>query len=199
MTWLLWQQQGGMRIASPRRVLRASEVPALADANALCAKLAELERDERLRVEAAASQAAAAAHAKALEEGRAAARDELAAALASLGETAHHERERLRGEVAALALQVVRKVLGNFADDEVLCALAETAARDATPAPPLVLVVHEDVCDAVRERLAGRDEWEVRGDAACARDTCRIETEHGSVDASLNVQLERIEQAWRQP
>jgi flagellar biosynthesis/type III secretory pathway protein FliH len=38
--------------------------------------------------------------------------------------------------------------------------------------------------------------FEVRGDAACALDTCLIETEHGSVDASLNAQLERLALAW---
>ena len=35
MTYLLWQRTGDVRIASPRKVLRASEVPLLTDALAL--------------------------------------------------------------------------------------------------------------------------------------------------------------------
>ena len=69
--------------------------------------------------------------------------------------------------------------------------------------PALALVVHPDRVDAVRaqlSRIAPDDgaalRCEVRGDAACDPDTCRLETEHGTVDASVDAQLARLAQAW---
>jgi flagellar biosynthesis/type III secretory pathway protein FliH len=63
-----------------------------------------------------------------------------------------------------------------------------------------VLAVHPDQAEAVRARLAGHGVQapaiEVRGDAACVPDGCRLETEHGCIDASLEGQLARLEQAW---
>ncbi|HSW22729.1 MAG TPA: hypothetical protein VLJ62_08175, partial [Burkholderiaceae bacterium] len=61
--------------------------------------------------------------------------------------------------------------------------------------------------DALRARLAAMARhvgetgapapaFELRADAACALDSCRIETEFGSVDASLNAQLNRLADAW---
>ena len=94
-------------------------------------------------------------------------------------------------------------MLGGFSEDALLAALAVTAARDTLPAVQVRLTVHPDVCDAVRDRLEriGSDELhlEVRGDAACEHDTCRLETELGSVDASLDAQLERLAHAWALP
>jgi len=36
----------------------------------------------------------------------------------------------------------------------------------------------------------------VQPDSDQASDTCRIETEHGSIDASLEAQLSRLANAW---
>jgi len=69
----------------------------------------------------------------------------------------------------------------------------------------LALVVHPDRCAAVRAALAQRatsaasepvPDFEVRGDDRCAADDCRIETELGSADASLETQLARLAAAW---
>ena len=48
------------------------------------------------------------------------------------------------------------------------------------------------VADPANEALP----FELRADASCALDDCRIETELGSVDASLDAQLQRLAQAW---
>jgi type III secretion system HrpE/YscL family protein len=199
MSFLLWQSTGTQRLASPRLVLRASEVPLLQEALTVAARIGELHRDETARVAQAEREARQQGHAEGREEGRREAREQVAASLVALTHAAAQERERMQGQVAALALQVVRKLLGHFADDELLVALADTAARDTLPAPPLSLTVHPDRCDAVRARLeAHAPAWhcEVRSDPACPPDTCRIETELGSVDASLEAQLARLAQAW---
>jgi flagellar biosynthesis/type III secretory pathway protein FliH len=108
VSFLLWLRGGDARIASSRLVLRAAEVPLLADAQAL--------RDsvERLRAEQVALVAAATARgheqgvAQGLEAGRREANEQMAATLTALASSSAQERDRLRGEVGALALQVVR-------------------------------------------------------------------------------------------
>jgi type III secretion system HrpE/YscL family protein len=206
MSFLLWQRDRKVGIASPRLVLRAVEVPLLADASRLCDRIEQLRDDEVRFVAAAGEEARALGRAAGYEEGRREARDEIAATLVALNEAAGRERARLRGDVAALALQVVRKMVGQVDADDVLVALAQTAARDMIPTQTMTLVVHPQRCEAVRDRLAGATgaaandgagvRFDVRGDLACAPDTCLIETEHGSVDASLEVQLARLARAW---
>jgi flagellar biosynthesis/type III secretory pathway protein FliH len=206
MTFLLWQREGEMRIASPRRVLRASEVPLLADAQALRDRIEALHNQQAAQVDAARAEARAAGHAQGLGEGRSAARDDIAATLNELAASAARQHDELRHQVAALALQVVRKLMGRFAAPEQLVALADTAAREMLPAQSWVLAVHPDRVDAVREQLnvlAASGEatlealpFELRPDAACALDACRIETELGSVEASLEAQLQRLAKAW---
>lgn len=205
MTFLLWQRSTDTRIASSRLVLRAAEVPVLGDALALRDELERLRREQAQLVADARAEARAQGHADGAALGRREAHERLATNLATLARQSAAERERLRNEIGALALQVVRKLLGRFADDEVLVALADTAAAEVLPTPVLAVVVHPDRVDAVRARLAaGRDheaapslDCEVRGDAACTIDACRLETGHGSVDVALEAQLARLEAAWR--
>jgi type III secretion protein L len=203
MTFLLWQSSDHARIASPRIVLRAREVPLLRDANAMCEALAQAQADAARRIGEAEQEARERGHADGLAAGRAAARDEQAAALQAMAQAATAERAQLRTQVGALALQVARKLLGGLAEDTLLATLAAAAARDALPAAQLTLSVHPDVCDAVRDRLAAMNTGDLRldvhADASCARDACRLESEFGSVDASLDAQLARLAQAWALP
>jgi len=207
MSFVLWQRGRDTGIASTRLVLRAAEVPLLADAQALRDRLEALHAEQSQRVDAACEEARTRGHALGLEQGVAAASDEIAGALAALARTADQERVKVRSQVAALALQVARKLMGKLADDERLAALADTAARDMLPGSTLTLVVHPSHADAVRARLAAMARhageagapapaFELRADPTCASDACRIETEFGSVDASLNAQLTRLAQAW---
>jgi flagellar biosynthesis/type III secretory pathway protein FliH len=64
--------------------------------------------------------------------------------------------------------------------------------------------VHPDACDDVRAKLAAlaaggapdTPAFDVRAEIGCAPGTCRIETELGTVDASLDAQLARLSRAW---
>ena len=202
MSFVLWQRGGDTGIASARLVMRAAEVPLLADAATLRDRLQALHDSEAQRIAAACEEARARGHALGLEQGVHAARDEIAATLTQLTADAQQDRERLRTQVGALALHVARKLIGELAADERLLALAETAARDALPGASLTLLVHPDQADAVRARLARRASadaapaLELRTDPTCPLDACRIDTELGSVDASLDAQLERLAAAW---
>jgi len=201
VSFLWWQRGGDARIASDRLVLRAAEVPLLQHALALRDTL-ERRRDEQvLAIAEAIADGRAQGHAAGLAEGRRAAALDVAETLARLAAEAEAERARLRSATATLALQVVRKLLGHFADDELLLALAATAAADLLPGATPVLVVHPRQADALRARLGaaageGGAAFTVREDPLCAVDACRLETEHGSVDVSLDAQLERLARAW---
>jgi flagellar biosynthesis/type III secretory pathway protein FliH len=207
MSFVLWQRGRDTGIASTRLVLRAAEVPLLAEAQAVRDRLEALHTEQAQRVEAACEQARERGHAIGLEQGVLASRDEVAASLVALARAAEQERVRVRGQVAALALQVARKLIGRLADDERLLALADTAARDMLPGSSLTLVVHPSHADTLRARLgamarhvgetgAPAPAFELRADPACPLDSCRIETEFGSIDASLNAQLTRLADAW---
>jgi len=207
MSFVLWQRGGQTGIASTRLVLRAAEVPLLTEAQALRDRLEALHTEQAQRVETASELARERGHALGLEQGVLAARDEVAASLMALARSTEQERMHVRGQVATLALQVARKLIGRLADDERLLALADTAARNMLPGSSLTLVVHPSHADALQARLtamarhagengAPASVFELRADAACALDSCRIETEFGSVDASLNAQLDRLAQAW---
>jgi flagellar biosynthesis/type III secretory pathway protein FliH len=209
MSFLMWQRQGDLRLASTRRVLRAAEVPLLIEAQQLRDRVLELERTHDARAQAACDAARAEGFAQGLAEGRAAARDDIATQINALAARAARQHEALREQMAALALQVARKLIGSFATPEQLVALACTAARDVMPSHGLTLVVHPDATDAVRTHLAGLTQaadapadlpsFDVRSDDGCEPGTCRIETELGTIDASLDAQLARLANAWSTP
>lgn len=196
MSFLLWQRDADIAIGTSRLVLRADEVPALREAHQLRDEIEALRRDEAVRVEAACEAARAQGRAAGRAQAEQALRDEVAAQLAALSEQAERQRMQLRGEVAALALQVVRKLMAEVAADVRLAALAEVAAADLLPTPTLALRVHPDRWAAVRARLGSGVPFEVRADAACALDDCCLDTEFGSVQAALDVQLVRLAEVW---
>ena len=45
--------------------------------------------------------------------------------------------------------------------------------------------------------MRGDIRGEMRGEPTSAHDTCRLETEYGSVDVALETQLATLQAAWR--
>lgn len=154
MSFLLWHRRGDLGIASTRRVLRAAEVPVFDDALTLCGRLQGLHDSETARLDAACAEGRERGYQEGLAAGRRAASDEHAARLTELGTAAARQRDQLEGQLAALALQVARKLIGSLADDERLVALAQTAARELMPDTTLTLVVNPSQAEAVAGRLA---------------------------------------------
>lgn len=205
MSFLLWQRDRAAGITASRLVLRAAEVPLLHDAQALCERLHDVLATETSRIDQASRVAHEQGHATGLAQGTTDGREQVAAALTTLAAAAATEREQLRAQVAALALQVARKMIGSLSEDERMVALAEAAAAELIPGARLTLVVHPDQLDAVRHRLAARATaaagdaplpFDLRGEPACAPDACLIDTGLGSIDAGLDTQLNRLAQAW---
>ena len=198
MSYLFWQHDANTAIGSARLVLRADEVPLLLQAQQLRDELDALRRSEDERIDAACATARDEGRAAGLAQGRAEGRDELAAALVLLARAAEDERAQQRRDVAALALQVARKLIGSLAADARLASLAETAAHEVLPGATMTLRIHPDRCDAVRQRLArdGAPAFDVRADADAGLDDCVIETDLGRVEVSLDAQLARLAAAW---
>lgn len=194
MSFLLWHRAGDTRIAGSHRVLRAAEVPLLREAQALRDALEALHAQAEARIAAAARVAAEDGHAEGFAAGFREGEQRVLETIAALQHRAGEEREHLRNEIGALALQVVRKMLGGFAEPELLVALADTATREVLPAPPLAIVVALGAGAALRERFPA---LEVREDASAPAGSCRIETAHGSLDVSIDAQLGRLAQNWR--
>lgn len=206
MNFMLWQR-GQIGVASGRRVFRADEVPLLQDAASLVARLEALWAAEAGRVQAAADEARRAGRLEGAAEAQRAADDALAARLAALAREAELARERSQAEVAALALAVARKLLGELPAADRLAGLALQAARELLPARTWRLVVHPDDADGLRERLArvaadersGLAQAEVAVDPGLPPGECRLDTEFGSAQAGLGPQLARLAAAWGQP
>lgn len=203
MSYLLWQRDRPVGVGSTRVVLRAADVPLLADAQRLRDKLEQLNEEAAQRIAAAAEDARVQGYVAGREQAVREARDEMAQQLAGIARQAAAERETLRGEVAALALSVVRKLMGQLPADGVLAALAQNAAREQLGAPSMTLFVHPDRVEAVRTQLSAivqadpaEPRLDVKADPECKPDVCRIETEFGTIDASLEAQLSRIAAAW---
>lgn len=206
-SFMLWHRdpQARLGIAADRRVLRAAEVPPLQEAQQLLGELCALLEQEQSRVDAACARGQAEGVAKGLALGRAQSRAELDEALARMTRDQELERRRLQQGVAALALEVFRKLLGELPDDERLARLAAQAARELLPARTWRLLVHPAQVASLRNALraidpddqAGLAGAEIVPDADLAETDCRLVTEFGSADAGLATQIERLRAAWR--
>ena len=203
MSFLLWQR-GQLGIGSGRQVFRAAEVPLLRSACELVDRLESMRQDEATRIgaalEAGRRQGWTEGEALARQAGEAHRADEMV----RLQQQSEAVREDARREVAALALQVVRKLLGGLPEGERQAALALQAARELLPARTWRLAVHPLSANSLREGLArltaeergGLAEAEVCEDDTLAPGDCRLETEFGSARAGVEAQLERLAAAW---
>jgi len=204
--FMLWHRdpQARLGIASDRRVLRAAEVPALQEADRLLADLRELFEQEQDRVDAACAQAREEGLRQGLARAEGQSREQLALALTRLTQAHEEQCRRQQRDVARLALEVFRKLLGPLPADEGLARLAVQAARELLPARTWRLHVHPGRMDGLRAALlaidpedkAGLASAEIVADAELAEGDCRLVTEFGSADASLATQVQRLARAW---
>lgn len=115
-----------------------------------------------------------------------------------------NEREayfhRVEGEVVALALAIVRKILRREAqlDALLLSGLVRVALEKMAVTQNVRLRVHPSQIAAWQDYLAHHNDLpvmpELLGDTALEPDQCRLETELGVMELSLEMQLKEIEQ-----
>ncbi|MFD2055565.1 type III secretion system stator protein SctL [Mesorhizobium calcicola] len=177
------------------RILRAAEVRALQDGHAF---LDEARRDAQ-QLRDAARRAYAAEYAQGYEDGKA---QGDADATRLIGETAVKVDRYFGGleaEVISLALDVVRRMLGEFDVGTLVAKVARQAVTEIRRAKYLKVRVHPASVDRVRDELDAvlRDSdlgmtVEIDADDALAAGACIVSTDFAVVDASIDAQLQAI-------
>lgn len=207
MNWLAVYRSERASLALRQPVLSRQEVVACESAVSL---LQHLEARERTH-EAAHAQALKDAHAQGFEQGRVEAMQMVQGQLLSqwlqVSQAAKADTEQLRQALIALSVQIVQRIAGTLAPQEVLLSLARQAVIDqglGDSEQGLVLRVHSDWAEVLRARVAlepiasAACPLEVRADPTCGLMDLVIETPLGQVLAGLDAQLGRIAQNLRE-
>ena len=136
------------------------------------------------------------------EEGLAEAQGEVAEQILNVVSRSVDYLAGAEAEVASIVLTCLRKILGDFPDEELVIREARTALQVVRNEPRVTLRVSTDVEAEVRERVGevlsgngGVSFLEVVGDERIGKGGCLLESEAGVVDASIQQQLEALEGA----
>jgi len=156
--------------------------------------LAEAQKEaERLRTQA---------FAEGRERGLAAVTELLVTARASAARAQRNVESDLRSLAVHIAERILERELG--INPETVVDIAAAALRQAGAPRDVLLRVHPDDLKALErgrprllERCARAQSVQFRADATLGRGGCIVETELGTVDARLPVQLDAIERALR--
>ena len=108
------------------------------------------------------------------------------------------ERRRRQEEITTLALEVVRRLVGELGDERIVAGLAERAAAELAPDTVATVRVPSAHGEAVKSRLKGRAGLTVEPDPTLSGMDCVVETALGRHYAGLETQLAQIEAAWRE-
>lgn len=136
------------------------------------------------------------------EEGLAEAQGEVAEQILNVVSRSVDYLAGAEAEVASIVLTCLRKILGDFPDEELVIREARTALQVVRNEPRVTMRVSTDVEAEVRERVGevlsgngGVSFLEVVGDERIGKGGCLLESEAGVVDASIQQQLEALEGA----
>ncbi|MGX9147812.1 type III secretion system stator protein SctL [Mesorhizobium sp. 128a] len=177
------------------RILRAAEVRALQDGHAF---LDEARRDAQ-QLRDAARRAYAAEYAQGYEDGKAQGDADATRLMSETAVKVDRYFGGLEAEVISLALDVVRRMLGEFDVSTLVASAARQAVTEIRRAKYLKVRVHpasvdrvRDTLDAVlREGVLGMT-VEIDADDALATGACIVSTDFAVVDASIDAQLQAI-------
>lgn len=127
-------------------------------------------------------------------------RDAIADALKTFGKERNAYFHQVEGEVVALALAIVRKVLRREAqvDPLLLSGLVRVALEKTSVSQTARLRVHPSQISIWQDHFAQQTDMplvpELVGDASLEESQCRLETEVGVTELNLETQLKEIEQ-----
>jgi len=195
MSFLLLHADAGSTLLTDDPVVPAAQLPALRDALSLLTSAGALRDRAQVAGDEAAADARQDGRTDGEAEGRAIAQAELGAELVRLGEQAAARDAERHADVVRLATGVVRRIAGDLGS-ELVAGLAERAAAALAGEQQAIVRVHPSTVDAVSRRLSGHSQLRVEGDPALAPTDCVIDSPLGRTMAGLELQLERIEQAW---
>ncbi len=151
------------------------------------------------RMRSDAQQAYEAQRALGYAEGRRQAQEERAAELLRIENQTALYFQRITDSVVQLVLDAVRKLVHGFDDGQRVLAVVHSCLELMRTERHLRLHVHPDQVFFLRQQLDGLHtlypamaHLEIHPDPALARDGCRVESELGVAEASLNGQLDAL-------
>jgi type III secretion protein L len=170
------------------KVIRAAQEAAWRDGFAFLAEVRALQGAER---------------AKAYAEGKAAGSLEAARLVAETSAKVQKYVASLDKQVAQLAFDIVRRILSEFDDRELVARAARNALTDFHGAKSVVVKIHPDAEAHVRRAIAGfaaavgEDAFDVtiETDPEIGERNCVLSTEFAVVEATVETQLAAIAQA----
>ena len=137
-----------------------------------------------------------------LQLGRDEANKELAASLLAQQRELQQAQQDIRDRSVVIALEIVKKIAGNLAPEQLVLSLAQTAAKELAPDSIVTLRTHTDNIESLKQLLYKQSSSDskimqfikITGDDNLALDGCVLDTALGSIEADLNTQLAAIEQ-----
>jgi type III secretion protein L len=172
------------------RIVRAAQVDVWQDAYRLLAAV----REAAGKVEENARSTYAAAHAKGFTEGRSAGAIEASRLLRDTTLAVDRYLAKLENEIGALALRVVRRVLGELDVADVVARAAAQALAEFRQEKFLKVTVHPIAVERVSTALAaltqeGGATVTVESDPALDQGACIVMSDFAVVEASIEAQL----------
>lgn len=178
--------------APGRKIVRAAEESAWRDGFRFLTEIRSIQAAERAR---------------GFAEGKAAGSQEASRLVAQTSAQVQKYMASLDKQVAQLAFDIVRRVLGEFDDSELVARAARAALADLREAKAVTIKVHPSAALRVSEAIAdlveagGEDGFAVsiETDAEMAEQSCVLSTEFAVVEATVETQLAAIAQAMGLP
>jgi type III secretion protein L len=172
------------------RIVRAAQVDVWQDAYRLLAAV----REAAGKVEENARNTYAAAHAKGFAEGSSAGAIEASRLLRDTTLAVDRYLAKLESEIGALALGIVRRVLGELDVADVVARAAAQALAEFRQEKFLKVTVHPDAVERVSTALAaltqqGGATVTLETDPALDRGACIVTSDFAVVEASIEAQL----------
>jgi type III secretion protein L len=193
-------KDGGLQLLPELRVVKAADVKAIADARALL----DAATNEAERIRAAAKEAYEQEKQRGYDDGYAAGKDQLAEDLARLSAESARLASDFETRIPEIVMSALRQILGTYDQTDLVIQTVSQALRMFHHQTELTLRVPPDRVEEVRARVGelragsgtGAD-IAVVGDPHLSPGGCVLESELGSVDASIEAQLAVLDRAMR--
>lgn len=188
------------RVPPGTRILRATDVAALGEADALLADA----RAQAQAIVAAAQDALEQERQRGYAEGQAEARMEQAEKMMDTVSRTIDYFAQVEQEMVALVMGAVRKIIDGFDDEERVLAVVKNALSVVRNQKQMTLRLHPEQIETVRERVndllaayPGVGYLDILPDGRLPRDACILESEIGMVEASIEGQLAALQGAFQ--
>lgn len=191
-------KDGGLRLLPERRVVKAAELAALADARGIV----EDANMEAERIREAAHQAYLDEKQRGYEDGVASGGEKIAEELTELAAQGAQFVDRLEANMPDIISDAVRQILKHFDKTDLVVQTANQALRMfrketavSVKVAPAQLEVVQARIDELKQGNESITYIDVVADPRLAEDGCIVASEFGSVDASIEAQLAVLDRA----